>query len=300
MSIIDEIQSDLIDPEIKISTTLRKAKVLAYKIGNKDLKTWIAKEINGYDFNDEIPDYRIVHTQSYGNFSGPFGANIRNANIPPSCLPKEAKDYPIRFTFIQGVSGLESIVEENEPDLKFPWPADNVVAISADIYEGYVCMQAWWHISSHQIYQLLENIRNKLLSFVLELGELDIPSDPKNISEEEGKEISTMFRTFIFGNNNQIGIGPANNITKVIVSKGDIKSLKEALELLEVPEKEIDNLESAIKIDGKRNEQDGFGPKVKEWLGKGIQEISKGAWKIGIDVLSKTIVTYLNSFFGWG
>lgn len=302
MSILNDIQKDLLDPNVKISSILLKARVFAYEIDNKDLKTWVANEIDGYNSIDELPKYRLVKTQSYGNFSGPFGSYLRNANIPQSCLPSDAEGYSTNFNFVHSVSGLESIIEQRDSDLQFPWPADNVIAISSDIYKGYVCMQAWWHISLHQIRQLLENIRNRLLTFILELDNLnfDIFSQTRENkqNEEMNRKVSTIFTNIVMGDNNQLEIGPDNQQTMIVVPQGDIKTLKKLLENLQLPQNEIDLLIAAIEEDGNITKKNEFGPKVKEWLGKALVEISKGAWKISLEVLTTTLTKYLNSFYG--
>ncbi|MBV9989683.1 MAG: hypothetical protein JOZ72_00185 [Alphaproteobacteria bacterium] len=61
MSIVREIQRDLIDDSISVSATLRKARLAARKLDLREFLGWIAKEADGYQNEDELPKYRIIH-----------------------------------------------------------------------------------------------------------------------------------------------------------------------------------------------------------------------------------------------
>lgn len=61
MGIIQEIQEDLLNDDIKLSKVLRKAYVPAVKLNLYDLKEWLDKETQGYDFNDKFPHYRKIY-----------------------------------------------------------------------------------------------------------------------------------------------------------------------------------------------------------------------------------------------
>ena len=58
MGLIRDLQNDLLDPSIKLPNALRKAQVLAYRLGSDDLRTWTDGELNGYPTMD-VP--RIPH-----------------------------------------------------------------------------------------------------------------------------------------------------------------------------------------------------------------------------------------------
>ena len=60
-SVFDKIQDDILGAT-DLSLILRKAKVLAYKLKNQEFKDWVEHELNGYDENDLLPEYRKIHT----------------------------------------------------------------------------------------------------------------------------------------------------------------------------------------------------------------------------------------------
>src|ERR1700731_741858 len=61
-SIVLELQRDALDPAVPVSDLLRKALVVASKLEQRDLETWINSELNGYpdepDLN--VPPYRRI------------------------------------------------------------------------------------------------------------------------------------------------------------------------------------------------------------------------------------------------
>jgi hypothetical protein len=49
MSLLDEIIKAITETDEKTSSILRKALVLSYRLKNDALKSWVSKELNGYD-----------------------------------------------------------------------------------------------------------------------------------------------------------------------------------------------------------------------------------------------------------
>jgi hypothetical protein len=84
MSLLRDIQDAAVDPSTDVATLLRKCKILAVRLGSEEFKQWVDYELNGYDKVEDLPEYRILHTESFGTFAGPFGTSMNNALIPPS------------------------------------------------------------------------------------------------------------------------------------------------------------------------------------------------------------------------
>ncbi len=88
MSLLRDIQNAAVDPDTDVATLLSKCKILAVRLGSEEFKGWVDHELNGYDRVEDQPEYRILDTESYGHFAGPFGSGPAKRSDPPlrACL----------------------------------------------------------------------------------------------------------------------------------------------------------------------------------------------------------------------
>ena len=70
MRLVDEIVEMAADGKRSIADALRKCLILGFELKNDRLKEWAEKELNGYDRDDVVPQYRCVALNSKGNFTG--------------------------------------------------------------------------------------------------------------------------------------------------------------------------------------------------------------------------------------
>ena len=64
-----KILKELVNEEISLNIALKRLIVLAADINDNDLKEWAEKEINGYNADDEVPEYRKLCSH-YGVLHG--------------------------------------------------------------------------------------------------------------------------------------------------------------------------------------------------------------------------------------
>jgi hypothetical protein len=61
-SLVDELQLDAANPTVAVSSLLRKAFIVASKLGLRDAPAWFKLELSGYRGRaDQVPPYRILH-----------------------------------------------------------------------------------------------------------------------------------------------------------------------------------------------------------------------------------------------
>ena len=82
MTLMDDIKSALTNDSASLSNTLRKAKILATTMRLSEFREWVDYELGGYPKQSEVPAYRVLRTQSVGQFSGPFGSVILGGGGP--------------------------------------------------------------------------------------------------------------------------------------------------------------------------------------------------------------------------
>lgn len=213
MSLLREIQGAAIDSTVSLATLLRKCKVLAARLGSQEFKTWIENELSGYKEKYTLPDYRVFRVNSKGHFSGPFGSGMRNADIPLLCINETFRDDLSNVYLTQPIASLEVLFDESKDSksgtLQEPWNPDVVAYVGQGIHEGMNCVQAWKVIPTSRIVAALDAVRNRVLSFVIEIeaespnaGEAPINSNP--VPQEKVQHI---FNTYITGNVQNVATG---------------------------------------------------------------------------------------------
>lgn len=211
MSLLREIQNAAVDSKVNLATLLRKCKVLAARLGNKEFKDWVENELNGYKKEgDKLPSYRILQVNSKGHFSGPFGSGIRNADMPLMCLPEEMREVLGHSYLREPAAAMEAIVEKADSGIaQEPWNPNIVAMVAPLFYQNMHCVQAWKVIPINQMVGTLDAIRNKILNFALEI-ESEAPEagdGPINSNPLPQEKVQQIFNMNITGNIGNIATG---------------------------------------------------------------------------------------------
>lgn len=213
MPLLRDIQSAAIDSKVPLATLLRMCKVLAARLGNAEFKKWVDDELNGYSSKDGLPNYRALHVNSKGNFSGPFQSSLNNADIPLSCIPEKYREDLSYSYMLEPVAALEALVSKSASgSARAPWNPDFVALVGGEIYQGMNCLQAWKVIPLTAVIAAIDSVRTRVLNFVLEIeaeapdaGEASINSNP--VPQEKVHQI---FNTYISGNVQNLATASSN------------------------------------------------------------------------------------------
>lgn len=303
-NLIKEIRVDLLNQKIKLSSILRKAKVLAAKLKNDRLKNWVDSELNGYSGdNVEIPKYRKLHLENMGHFSGPFQSGLRNARIPITSLPDIVKEFANDSDIPDSIASLESSISSMSSNskgaLQIQWPADLIryAQHKATIYENMVLVDAWKIVGPNQLDAIIDKVRNKLLDLILELEE-QYPENAKSedkLKDIPNESITQYVTNNIYGDKTQIASGTNINQTMHINVYNDIKKLRDEFEKVGIPKEDIDKLILAIDEDGPIQDKN-IGIKVSDWIGKITSKVLRGtvtlAQNTTVAIISELILRY--------
>ena len=182
-----------------LASLLRQCKILATRLGSAEFGAWVDNELSGYKSVDDLPDYRIFQVSSKGDFFGRY-KQLRNADIPLSRIPENYRESISHCYLRESVASIEALVEESAEGLiSVPWNSDFVASVSAEIYQDMRCMEAWKVLSRTSLIAILDEIRNRILSFVLEIeaenpeaGEAEINSEPV-----PSEKVTQIFNTYM-------------------------------------------------------------------------------------------------------
>jgi hypothetical protein len=68
MSLLRDIQDELVSPNGDVTNVLRKCKILAARLRSEELALWLGWELNGYPESQPTPEYRRLRTNCYASF----------------------------------------------------------------------------------------------------------------------------------------------------------------------------------------------------------------------------------------
>lgn len=302
MELLKELISDLVDDSKQLSNILRKAKIFAsiYKI--PEMQQWIKAELEGYSEKVKLPSYRLLYVGNIGYFQGPFGSAMKNVTLPTYNLPEPLKDYADHCYIYQSVSEVESMVETTNTNMERKWPAEYIALAQEYIQAsgGMVLVDAKQPISRSLLVGIIDNVKNKLLDYLLDLDQNNIILEGIEMNEENRKKARQKFEVNVYGNNNNIASG--TNFTQNIsgISKNDLDGLLSYFRENKIEETDLQELKNSIQTDETENLSDKtFGQKVSKWIGKMITKAANGTWNIGLQIAPSLITNALNAFFGF-
>ena len=296
MSLLDDIRDDLVNESATLSNTLRKATILASAIGLPEFREWVDYELGGYPNAEVLPDYRRFRPTNLGNFVGPFQTGLMNMPLPTYNLPPEIKEFAENCLVFDSVGGLEALVSE---PIQINWPQEMVMLArdSISVTGGMVLQTAYQPIPAHIFSGILDQVKNKLLDFILSLQESNITAEDLDKRQIRPDEVRNLFNINIYGDRNIVASGEQVSQETGSVQKGDLASLMDKLRELEVDDSDLSGLQCAVLSEPDTSDPT-FGPKVRAWLGGMISKAATGTLKVGVETTSKVVTKALRGYYG--
>lgn len=179
---IKELQKETNDNNVTIPSLLRKAKIIASKLEQKDFLDWIDKELNGYSSDDKVPEYRVIK-------GIPQGYNPYRGWIPYLNTNPENQKLISERGIGQSVSELNEIMKSNTNSLmvKYPPSIEKVLrkGVGHDIDLRLLIDRA-------SVAGILEHIRNNVFDWTVKLQEAGISDESSEFSEKDVNEVENI------------------------------------------------------------------------------------------------------------
>ena len=195
------IIQELVADKCSLSVTMRRLYTILSDLNDKDLMQWISKELNGYNTDDEIPNYRIIKCMPYGDYEyRDFSSvtNYQNRPLPMIDMKEDLKKQLTSMKLDLSISALETSIDE--------YAKGKLLSISIPM--------EYWNAFEHgtnitvtkanriahepEMRGCLEKIKNKVLDILLllekkfgNLDDLDI-----NVNEYKNSELTELKNCF--------------------------------------------------------------------------------------------------------
>lgn len=300
MNLIEAIINNLVDTDMQLSASLLKTKVLASRIKNEELLKWVNSELNGYEFERALPEYR----EEYGVLMGTYLQNrvqVSNTQIP---IPNIGKEFSDLFTRIENRDSVTAIASFLGKDVKFSISNNRKAYLENEIRmlgnPNFQILNIYVQIPASFFPNILSNVRSRLLEFMLQVErsfgiEVDIVTLEKNnqvINHIMNTTINNSGDGAIINNGNQNEI-----ITNISITKGDKKSLRSALLTKKIEPKDVDNLLEIVD-ESVPTSKDKFGESVNNWIKKMLGKAVDGSWQISIGAAGNLLAQTLQNYYG--
>ena len=295
MALLDDIIDAATDDKVPIGTLLRKCLVLEQVFKNEKFKVWLNKELDGYDHQEELPSYRTFNAISYGHFIGIMGRQLNNQPLSLHVLERQDYELMSKCPLHQPASSYEGRPNKAD-DAQLPWNPTLTTKYQTRFFKDsdMVLNRAWQLIPGSVLVGLLENVRNRVLRFALDLKN-ELGPDAPTIERIPSATIERSVVNHIYGGNILIA-SHAENISQLAhttIAAGDDAGLKEALSQLGVTPEGITKLELDME-----SEKDAVGPRIRGWLKDLSLYLGKEGAKAGVEVAKKLATNWILQKYG--
>lgn len=302
MSLLRDIQSAATASDKPVSEVLRMCAVLAKRLGHEPLAQWVKLELDGYPDVELVPDYRTHPVQVLSQQVGPMAHEIGNVPVPQSAVPEEFRENIFNVRLGEGAAKLESFADTDQKSLSMPVNQDFVLAYlgHGKILQRYTTMTAWRAMPVAVLNGVLDTVRNRILTFALEIEDENPDAGEAPVGEEPVPSpiVAQHFNTTILGGTNNLAIAgrdAAQTITNVTAGNWD--SLQEALRVLGIPESDIAELRDALEKD---EGSQGIGEYTQGWIGKIMSKVKTGAFALASGMTVELVVDIIMMYLGLG
>ena len=173
MGIVIELQREALDENISIESLMRKAYLVAKKLGLKEFEKWINQEQNGYD--EQIPEYR--------NIVGEIKAWNPYHGWIPMVVSANVADFISKAPFSTSISALQDLYNSSKGTIMISVPGKltEIFNQSSDSPPTKFAFFA----SKSELYRIMSTVRNKILDWAILLEENGIMGEDLTFTDVE-------------------------------------------------------------------------------------------------------------------
>lgn len=304
MKQITQIIDVLSGENCRLEDALVKAKVFLHRLGERNALEWIDRELEGYDNDDDVPEYRIIYSEPRVTATDGRSQRWHDVHAVTVHLKDKEKAFLTRISMRQSISEIEYLAQGEGDAIGMSIPPEFLPKLSSGFSDGIHVERANRVLTRAQMLQILTVIRSRLLDFFLTLEE-NIPTDvdsntEKNISTRVGVE--SLFNNAIFGDNTTVVIGGSHfQIVTNAIQKNDIENLIRLLTDKGMSRDDTDKLRLAIENDGDNIDRENKRPgaNVTTWTKNMLKKAVDGTWKISLSVAGDLIEKSIQRYFGF-
>ena len=211
MGIVIDMQREALDSNSDVVSLLRKAHVVARKLGLKEFGKWVNNELDGYASDDQIPDYRIVE--------GEIRAwNPMRGWIPVLVDSSQAANSLNKRAIIDSVTKIQSSIKDENNYPNIPLPPEMCITLSRLSHYPLNYTKFTVFLDKVSLFEIIQKVKNAALDWSITLEENGIVGEGLQFTESEkciAKEVPQIinYTSNFFGavSNSQVQQGSNNS-----------------------------------------------------------------------------------------
>ncbi len=290
--IVLQLQALAIDESTGVPELLRKALLIATKLGLTEFKEWVNRELNGYKTNEYLPEYRKLH------------GTVKALNPYRGWIPVQFSEPDIEQLFREVLVGdsVDNLLELLKSDGPIGYayaPQEQAMLRRGQDYLAR--FDAKKFVGKSQLAGILAAIRNRLLDWALQLEAEGILGEGLTFTDSEKRKASVAS-----GINIQNFQGVLGNVSHSTLHQNlnmnfgasDLNGLQEYLRSKGVDNADLEALKAAVETDPKPTQSGKFGACVSAWVGSMLGKAASGAWNIGIAAAGNLLSNAVSRYYG--
>ena len=245
-SIVLELQKDLLQKDCDVMQVLRKAHLIAVKLNLTEFDAWIQGELHGYTCEAEkLPAYR--------HMKGELKAKNPRLGWIPAILSTQSGQTLDTIPIYESLSSLIDVGQKAKGNyFCYSYPPEFSMKICRQA-GAPTYMEIALFISTHRIVEAVEQVKNCLLEWTINLESKGILGENMTFNETETESAKGLpqqvnyYGPVVHGNvtGSQIVSGSGNTATFYGAEAEIIHEVKESLEKEAISE---DDMETAIEL----------------------------------------------------
>ncbi len=261
-SLVIELQQEALNPSSDLTDLLRKALVVARKLGIKDFQTWTENELNGYPNSKDLPSYRKVRGTSQS-------LNPYHGWLPITFDNKELEDGWTLWTCTNPISEiiglLDSKSDSNTIQVSYSPEGSKVLSESIGGKKRVRLL-----LGTSSLFPILDSIKTIILNWAMKLEGDNILGKGLTftVHEKEIAQSPTYNTTNFYGpvSSSQIQQQTSDSTQSLTIDKIDIEPILKIITEIrdKLPELELANeLEDELKAEMNTVNAQAISPKPK-------------------------------------
>jgi hypothetical protein len=190
--LVHELEKAALDDATPVSSLLRKALVVANKIGVADFETWARRELEGYGADETLPEYRTVHGAP--KVFNPYHGAYQDLQCESAAFAKKISTMHLPMPIHN--------LEDHGSNPGGTWILSYAPESEHSLMKAMrgVRMKPSLHLSDSVIRTILDRVRTIVLQWALTLQRQGVIGEGMTFSENERSKASSIhIGTFIQG-----------------------------------------------------------------------------------------------------